>query len=87
MISVFSGNIKLGYSGEYEINEINKIIPAENKKNPNISVNLLEIKRREELTIFYILPNLFYTPNKSIYNSMSYFQTLHSKNAIALNLV
>jgi len=54
LISVFSGNIKFGSSGEYETNETNKNRPADNIRKPNISVNLLAIKRRVILTIFFM---------------------------------
>ena len=54
LIGVFSGNIKLGSSGEYEIKEINNIIPTNAIIIPNISINLLNAKSRAVLVIFFM---------------------------------
>ena len=57
LISVLSGKIKLGSSGEYVVNAINNKNPEEKIIIPNISVNLLIAKRSNKLAVFLIFIN------------------------------
>ncbi len=52
LILVSLGKIKLGSSGEYEKNAINKRIPAEKIMIPDISANRFNVKLSNKLAVF-----------------------------------
>ena len=54
LITVLSGKIKLGSSGEYVESDINNIIPARKIRIPKISANLLVVKLSNRYAIFFI---------------------------------
>ena len=54
---VFSGNIKLGSSGEYEIKAISSRLPATNTNIPKISARRFIAKLSNKLAVFLISIN------------------------------
>ena len=60
---MFSGKIKLGSVGEYEIKAIKTKIPIKDTKIPVISISLLTKKLKTELAIFlfpYLMNQIYH---------------------------
>ena len=53
LISVFSGNMKFGSSGECVTNEISNSIPPQKINNPKISANLFPAKFINKFDVFF----------------------------------
>ena len=54
LITVLSGKIKLGSSGEYVDSDINSTIPVKKMIIPKISANLLTVKLSNRYAVFFI---------------------------------